>query len=270
MYIFSSLIIQLSSHHIISRSANNMRASSNRNQYSSGRKSGHSGSGRGQEGKSCSCIMIISWSLILGWLVFLFYAWQSGHLHATSRLPASYINRVNSVIDGIDQSLRGGVKVPQVSNKGNIGGGSTPEIPHTHVDAPATQIHTEKVAVTEQANNLPGADSEKSDIHVIFSTDCSTYQDWQTILLFHSAMTVGQKGPVTRIASGCDEAKQKELTQLYKKLFPQYHVHFTPDFKKDGKTGRSCKSLLTTFSLYYRASRGLLYIAPATLIFSLR
>lgn len=27
--------------------------------------------------------------------------------------------------------------------------------------------------------------------------------------------------------------------ELYRKLFPQYHVHFTPDFKKDSKTGKS-------------------------------
>lgn len=82
---------------------------------------------------------------------------------------------------------------------------------------------------------------EDSDMHVIFSTDCSSYQDWQTIVLFHSAMAVGQKGPVTRIASGCDELKKVALTTLYKKLFPLYHVHFTPDFSRDEKTNSLCK-----------------------------
>ena len=84
---------------------------------------------------------------------------------------------------------------------------------------------------------------EDSDMHVIFSTDCSGYQDWQTIVLFHSAMAVGQKGPVTRIASGCDELKKVALTTLYKKLFPLYHVHFTPDFSRDEKTNSLCKQL---------------------------
>mmetsp|Transcript_26744 Transcript_26744/g.25617 ORF Transcript_26744/g.25617 Transcript_26744/m.25617 type:complete len:512 (-) Transcript_26744:103-1638(-) len=77
---------------------------------------------------------------------------------------------------------------------------------------------------------------EHNNIHVVFSTDCSFYQDWQTLVVFHSAMAVGQKGEITRIASGCDEAKKNILLELYLKLFPRYHVHFTPDFKVDKKT----------------------------------
>lgn len=72
--------------------------------------------------------------------------------------------------------------------------------------------------------------------HVVFSTDCSFYQDWQTLVVFHSAMAVGQKGDITRIASGCDEGKKEKLSSLYLKLFPRYHVHFTADFKLDKKT----------------------------------
>ena len=80
---------------------------------------------------------------------------------------------------------------------------------------------------------------EKSDVHIIFSTDCGAYQDWQSLLVFHSALAVGQKGPITRIASGCDEQKEASLTALYVKMGPKYNVHFTPDFKKDEKTGKS-------------------------------
>ena len=54
-----------------------------------------------------------------------------------------------------------------------------------------------------------------------------------------SAIQVKQKGQITRIASGCAPEKKLELQNLYKKLFPKYHVHFTPDFKKDGKTKQS-------------------------------
>lgn len=84
-----------------------------------------------------------------------------------------------------------------------------------------------------------GAKEESEDtIHIIFSTDCSEYQDWQTLVLFHSAVAVEQRGPLSRIASGCSEEKKKELTSLYKKLYPHYHIHFTPDFKKDTKTDK--------------------------------
>jgi len=81
--------------------------------------------------------------------------------------------------------------------------------------------------------------SKDAYFHIVFSTDCSFFQDWQTLLVFHSASVVKQQGTITRIASGCNEEKKAELIVLYKKLFPRYHVHFTPDFKKDSKTGKS-------------------------------
>lgn len=85
-------------------------------------------------------------------------------------------------------------------------------------------------------NTLPPQRDFDENIHIVFSTDCSFFQDWQTLAVFHSALTVKQRGRITRIASGCSEEKQKELLDLYKILFPQYSVHFTPDFKTDGKT----------------------------------
>lgn len=75
-------------------------------------------------------------------------------------------------------------------------------------------------------------------IHIVFSTDCSFFQDWQTLLVFHSAMKVGQKGKITRIASGCRSKKQVELMRLYATLFPQYSAHFTPDYKYDETTSK--------------------------------
>lgn len=80
--------------------------------------------------------------------------------------------------------------------------------------------------------------NDTREIHVIFSTDCGSFQDWQALLLFHSAKAVGQEGHITRIASGCDEDKKIALTQLYRKLYPNYYVHFTPDFKHDPKSNK--------------------------------
>ena len=81
----------------------------------------------------------------------------------------------------------------------------------------------------------------RDDVHVIFSTDCSEYQDWQTLLLFYSAFASGQKGPVTRIASGCPDEKRARLDSLYESLYPHgsFAAHYTPDFKKDEKTKKS-------------------------------
>ena len=86
---------------------------------------------------------------------------------------------------------------------------------------------------------VDSADEDPNAVHVIFSTDCKPYQDWQSLVLFHSAHTVGQKGAITRIASGCTDEKAAELKALYQRLWPNYHIHATPDFKKDGKTKKS-------------------------------
>lgn len=111
----------------------------------------------------------------------------------------------------------------------------------------AAHIEQTKAAIIEQKEAIaqleklaeapvPTPPTGDDAYHIVFSTDCSFFQDWQTLLIFHSAVSVKQKGLITRIASGCDEAKKVELTTLYKKLYPQYHVHFTPDFKTDGKS----------------------------------
>ena len=172
--------------------------------------------GGGKKENRTSVVMIVSWTLILAWLVFLFYCWRSGQLHS-AKMPSDYASKLSGMLGRVDQSLRG-------AKENQMG------IPHAHIG----EAHEAAVEIKVPAE-------EPYDLHVIFSTDCTTYQDWQTLVLFHSAMTVGQKGPLTRIASGCDEAKKKTLTELYHKLYPQYHVHFTPDFKKDDKTGHSCK-----------------------------
>ena len=186
------------------------------------------GSGGKKESRT-SVVMIVSWTLILAWLVFLFYCWRSGQLHS-AKIPSGYASKLSGMLGRVDQSLRG-------ATDHNMG------IPHAHIG----EAHEAAVEITAPVG-------EVYDMHVIFSTDCTTYQDWQTLVLFHSAMTVGQKGPLTRIASGCDEAKKKALSELYRKLYPQYHVHFTPDFKKDDKTGHSCMFFIQTLmSLLHHA-----------------
>lgn len=165
-----------------------------------------------EKGSSCSIVMLISWTLILSWLAFLLYCWKSGQLHSPK-----YVGMLKNA--GRRFSLRRGEK------------SLNSEIPIDHVAPIGGSTLSEGVTLQEV---------EKSDVHVIFSTDCSPYQDWQTLVVFHSATAVGQKGPVTRIASGCDDEKKIILKELYLKLYPKYHVHFTPDFKKDAKSQRSC------------------------------
>lgn len=75
----------------------------------------------------------------------------------------------------------------------------------------------------------------ESSLFVVFSTDCSPFQDWQSFVLLASALVVQQES-VTRIASGCPPHKRKKILQIYNTSFPQYRVHFTPDYiKVNGK-----------------------------------
>jgi len=82
----------------------------------------------------------------------------------------------------------------------------------------------------------PEFDSDGSTrMHVVFSTDCSAYQHWQSYALFYSAMKVGQPGKVTRIASGCSdvdavEAKQWHQNHIHSKMSQNFQLHLTPDF----------------------------------------
>jgi len=82
-------------------------------------------------------------------------------------------------------------------------------------------------------------------IHVVFSTDCSDYQHWQSYALFYSAMRIGQSGKVTRIASGCSDTEAKDVIQWHKEhiqipMSNNFLLHLTPDFKsvktEDGKS----------------------------------
>ena len=100
---------------------------------------------------------------------------------------------------------------------------------------------------TKESVHLPS-----SEMHVIFSTDCSDYQDWQTEIVFRSAILVSQPGRIVRIASGCSEEDQKRISDRYAKLYPpRFMVHFTPQYNKDEKTGKTYH--------FYNKPRGLLH-----------
>lgn len=70
--------------------------------------------------------------------------------------------------------------------------------------------------------------------HVVFSTDCSAFQRWQSYLLFYSAFKVHQPGIVTRIASGCNSEEEKR-EQLFHEMISNtmsssFKLHLTPHF----------------------------------------
>ena len=79
----------------------------------------------------------------------------------------------------------------------------------------------------ERATKLKPGEPE---VHVVFSTDCSGYQHWQSIALWYSSRMAGQRGPVTRIASGCDEQQQRAIAREWRDIDDtgEFRAHFAP------------------------------------------
>lgn len=162
--------------------------------------------------------------LVLVWIVFLYY-YHHNSLHEAERAVAALRgNNLQNLLQQVESLTEEELKALRAL---------------VHPAGPSGVV-TKPVSVAmapKPANPVVQTYKEPdSSYHIAFSTDCTFFQDWQTLLIFHSATMVKQEGRITRIASGCTEEKKAELTDLYKKLYPQYSVHFTPDFKTDGKT----------------------------------
>ena len=101
--------------------------------------------------------------------------------------------------------------------------------------------------------------------HLVFSTDCSPYQHWQSYLLFHSAMKVKQPGYVTRIVSGCQEKEEAETIAWHKKhvqstMSDKFQIHMTPHFSavkdENGKVKGDYKFFNKPFGLRHWMEHG--------------
>ena len=120
---------------------------------------------------SCSPITLIASVLLVVWLVFIYYAWSVG-LIGTQLAAAPTAAEIEQSSAKFEPNLRTAPQSVEPDAKGVVG------------TQPAPKAFTEEY-INEIAN---------SDIHVIFSTDCNPYQDWQSLFVFHSAKVVGQKG----------------------------------------------------------------------------
>ena len=88
--------------------------------------------------------------------------------------------------------------------------------------------------ITEQE---PSNGGSKVNYHVVFSTGCSTFQDWQSYVLFHNFLQSGQEGKLTRIASGCKEKDTEDIQTIFREQIAvmardRFSLHLTPDFSR--------------------------------------
>ena len=189
----------------------------------------------------CNTLVVLAWFLIFGYGSFLVYLYHSNvHLGAGPQ-PSQTTPKAKAGGPGKDATA---AAVPASASSSRLGKGRSKRDAPKRDELSAEQALLAKlraVDVEAEADAVSSSSSASGEgsIHVAFSTDCSFYQDWQTLLIFYTATVVGQRGPITRIASGCPEDKQASLTALYKTMYPsrpEFSVHFTPDFKLDPKT----------------------------------
>ena len=98
-------------------------------------------------------------------------------------------------------------------------------------------------------------------MHLMFSTDCTPYQNWQSYLLFHSALRVSQPGDVTRVVSGCSPEQQSSMSAWHEtyvsgSMSRHFHVHFTPTFDKTD-SGSEYKFFNKPFGLLHWLENGI-------------
>jgi hypothetical protein len=71
----------------------------------------------------------------------------------------------------------------------------------------ASYISSISTITSGATNNNNGNQAQlHPPLHLVFSTDCSLYQQWQSYALYYSAVQVKQGGKITRIVSGCTTA----------------------------------------------------------------
>lgn len=101
----------------------------------------------------------------------------------------------------------------------------------------------QSIVSSNESRHVDRPSYEASRVHIVFSTDCSRFMQWQSLVLLDSAARVGQRGVVTRLVAGCHESSSKaslsreEVLRTHARLHSSYpfvtHIHFTRDFNSD-------------------------------------
>lgn len=190
--------------------------------------------------KICSYLICLIWLAVMGWNVKYFL--NSQDISNIENISKIHLPNIKSIHFNIRDVVDGTLESPYLRSRNE-------ESDTDHdTDHLTTTTAEDRETETKYSSQV---DKSEPPIHVVFSTDCSFFQDWQTIVVFFSAVQVRQQGEITRIASGCDEDKKKELTALYQKLYPQFHVHFTPDFKTDGHSKKKYDFYNKPFGMHH-------------------
>jgi hypothetical protein len=106
--------------------------------------------------------------------------------------------------------------------------------------------------------------------HIVFSTGCSSFQEWQAYILFYNMMRLNQTGSVTRVASCANDEDAKSVHDYFDqciKSMPtseRFHLHITPGFNfHNGTYYRVSESMKETHASQSRINSHALYLLHA-------
>eukprot|EP00613_Pedinella_sp_CCMP2098_P022131 CAMPEP_0171688796 /NCGR_PEP_ID=MMETSP0991-20121206/4101_1 /TAXON_ID=483369 /ORGANISM="non described non described, Strain CCMP2098" /LENGTH=573 /DNA_ID=CAMNT_0012276791 /DNA_START=28 /DNA_END=1749 /DNA_ORIENTATION=+ len=187
---------------------------------------------------------------------FLFGAHLMEHIESPSR---DHDTKVRGAVPGVASTL--GSQYPTsipaspsdavvVLNTKFYTAQSPPTSPHLEFvpsDNSKVPITTKKPAGVSEVKKTLGhsAVDETSSLdetyYVVFSTGCSEFQDWQSIGVYSSAERVGQRGIITRIASGCTSLQEVAIRHAMSHLPNRCRVHFAPNTQVRDHSGSMYK-----------------------------
>ena len=127
--------------------------------------------------------------------------------------PSLQQQRIRSVLHNSPTDLQ---TQPQILNTSPLS-----RLPSSPPPPPSSLLPSSLSSVSLSLPPPPQPPATSSNVHLVFSTDCSGYQHWQGIALWFAAKEAGQKGPITRIASGCGEQQQRDVADDTGKKMPK-------------------------------------------------
>eukprot|EP00249_Psilotum_nudum_P008397 c21248_g2_i1 orf=610-3156(+) len=123
-------------------------------------------------------------------------------------------NFISSTVDKVEETSK---EIAESSRK-EIGGNPV-------LDSENASGHTQALELQPEREKKITFSYPK--IHTLFSAECSTYFDWQTVGLIHSFLSSGQPGYITRLLSCTDEQLKsyKGMNLGPTHLVPSYSLH---------------------------------------------
>ena len=170
---------------------------------------------RSQQQSSLSCVKPIGLLVLVllgGWLLFLFYKVFS-------------IRQDQRLMDHVPNNYM----VPPATMKKQLP--TTHSEQHLRIDPTVVLPPPEDKIGVDRKEDKEGDSTTELDesYHIVFSTGCSEFQDWQSIGMYSSAIAVGQRGIITRIASGCNAEQEEAIRHAMSHLPANCRVHFAPN-----------------------------------------